>query len=181
MKRISFDLETLGTKSSSVVLSLGAVVFDDTKLYDELHVNISIDDQLRWGRTIDGSTLLFWFQQNDDARNGATVAPVPLSKALSTFGGFIQGVGKTATLWANGQDFDLGIIGSLYDTVGVARPWSYNAGRDMRTLVDVYGGKPDIPFEGTVHNALADAKHQARVIQFILRELNARKASKAAA
>lgn len=170
-KWISFDLETLGLKASSVILSIGAVAFNETELLQEMKVNINIDDQLRWNRTIDGSTLLFWFQQSEKARIAATMGPVRITEALDRFSGFIQGVSPKAPVWANGQDFDMGILGNLYDTVGVGRPWAYNAGRDMRTLVDVYGKKPEIPFEGEQHDALADAKHQARIIQLILKEL----------
>lgn len=170
-KWVSFDLETLGTKATSVILSIGAVAFDEENLYQETKINVSIDEQLRWGRTIDGSTLLFWFEQSDKARQAATLGPLPIMKSLNMFGGFVQGVPGKPALWANGQDFDLGILGSLYDTVGVVRPWAYNAGRDMRTLVDVYGAKPDIKFTGEAHDALADAKHQARIIQFILKEM----------
>lgn len=168
MKHISFDLETLDVRATALVLSIGAVVFDETSLYEELKVNVNIDEQLRWGRTIGGSTLLFWFQQSEKARVAATMGPVPVAKALSTFQGLIQGVGPKVQLWANGQDFDLGILGNLYDTFAVKRPWVYNAGRDMRTLVEVFG-KPDIAFEGEQHDALADAKHQARIIQAILK------------
>lgn len=168
MKHISFDIETLDTRASAVVLSIGAVVFDEKALLNEVKINVSIEEQLRWGRTIGGKTLLFWFEQSGEARLAATIAPLPVAKALSTFAGFILGVGKNTPLWANGQDFDLGIVGSLYDTFGVERPWAYNAGRDMRTLVSLYGGKPDIPFEGEKHDSLSDAKHQARIIQFIL-------------
>jgi hypothetical protein len=167
-KWISFDLETLGVKATSVILSIGAVAFNETELFQEVKVNLNIDEQLRWGRTIDGSTLLFWFQQSDKARVAATMAPVQVAKALNVFGGLIQGVGPKTLLWANGQDFDLGILGNLYDTVGMARPWVYNAGRDMRTLIDITG-KPDIKFEGEQHDALADAKHQAKVIQAALK------------
>lgn len=171
-KWISFDLETLGVKASSVILSIGAVAFDETTLYQEMKVNLSIEDQLRWGRTIDGPSLLYWFQATEKARIEATKGPVRTTEALDKFAGFIKGVSPKAPVWANGQDFDLGILGNLFDTLGVDRPWAYNAGRDMRTLVAIAGGtKPDIPFEGEKHDALSDAKHQARIIQFILKDI----------
>jgi len=169
-KAISFDLETLDSRASAVVLSIGAVIFDEKDLFDEVHIKLSIDDQLRWGRTVGGSTLLWWFEQSGEARLAATSAPRPLLKALHTFAGFVRIAGPKAQLWANGQDFDVGILGSLYDTVGQQRPWAYNAGRDMRTLVEVTGGKkPDVPREGEKHDALSDAKHQARIIQHLLK------------
>lgn len=168
-KAISFDLETLDSRASGVILSIGAVVFDEAKLYEEVHIKLSIADQLRWGRTVGASTLLWWFEQNDEARKNATVGPIPLLKGLKDFAGFVKGAGAKAQLWANGQDFDLGILGNLYDTVGQDRPWAYNAGRDMRTLVEVTGGKkPDVKREGVAHDALSDAKHQALIIQALI-------------
>lgn len=169
MKRISFDLETLDTKASALVLSLGAVVFDEEQFYGDIKVNFSIDEQLRWGRTIGGSTLLFWFSQSEVARRNAVLDPVPLSRGLHSFATFLGlAAGERTELWANGQDFDLGILGNLYDTVMGKRPWAYNVGRDMRTIIALHG-KPEVAFEGEVHDALADAKHQAKIIQSILK------------
>lgn len=144
-------------------------MFDEKELLDEMKVNIQMDEQLRWGRTIGGSTLLFWFQQSEKARIAATMAPVQVAKALALFQEFVQKIGSKTQLWANGQDFDLGILGNLYDTFQIKRPWEYNAGRDMRTLIDVFG-KPDIKFEGEQHDALADARHQAQIIQTLLKK-----------
>src|SRR4051812_7363655 len=128
MKQISFDLETLDTKASAVILSIGAVIFDEDNLYESIKLNLSIEEQLRWGRTIGASTLLFWFGQSGEARLAATINPVPLMRGLALFQSFLPGY-KTP-LWANGQDFDLGILGNLYDTISVKRPWDYNMGRD---------------------------------------------------
>lgn len=170
--KISFDIETLDTRSTAVVMSIGAVAFNDKELFQTMKVNISLDDQLRWGRTINGKTLLFWFDQLAAVRNAAITSPVPYIKALDTFAGFIKGVSPKVLLWANGQDFDLGIVGNLFDTVGVDRPWAYNAGRDMRTLVDLAGGKkPAIEFVGAAHDSLADAVHQAKIIQALIKEI----------
>ena len=38
MNRVMIDLETLGTKPGSVILSIGAVRFDNRQLTDALHV-----------------------------------------------------------------------------------------------------------------------------------------------
>jgi hypothetical protein len=172
-KAISFDLETLGTRATSVILALGAVVFDETQLYEKVHIKFSIQDQLNWGRTIDGATLLFWFEQSPEARLAATQAPAPFIKALEQFGGFVQAQAKNVELWANGQDFDLGMLGHAYDLVGRQRPWQYNAGRDMRTLIALTGGKkPNVAREdGELHNALGDAVFQARIIQTLIKEI----------
>ncbi|HIE9251547.1 TPA: 3'-5' exonuclease [Klebsiella variicola subsp. variicola] len=51
-------------------------------------------------------------------------------------------------------------------------PWEYWNDRDVRTMVELgqaisFAPKTAIPFEGSRHNTLADAIHQARYVSAI--------------
>ena len=49
MSNIMLDIETLGTRSTSVILSIGAVEFDKTSILRAFHKRIDIDSCLRQG------------------------------------------------------------------------------------------------------------------------------------
>ena len=71
MKHVMIDLETLGTKADSVIISIGAVKFDlDSEQMDDngFYASVSIDSNLERGRKIDEDTLLWWLQQSTDAQ-----------------------------------------------------------------------------------------------------------------
>lgn len=71
---IMIDFETLSLKPNAVLLALGAVAFDaDTGvLLEQFYVNI--DPRIQPGRDISASTVLWWMQQNDEARQRLTNA-----------------------------------------------------------------------------------------------------------
>ncbi|MED8996081.1 3'-5' exonuclease, partial [Escherichia coli] len=55
-------------------------------------------------------------------------------------------------------------------------PWRYTNDRDVRTIVQLgeavgFYAKNMIPFEDTPHNALDDARHQAKYVSAIWQKL----------
>ena len=69
--------------------------------------------------------------------------------------------------WCNGASFDFPILATAYRLVKKPLPWEFWKERDLRTLK---GLNPDLRVErdGVHHNALDDARHQARLVQHIL-------------
>ena len=60
------DLETLGVKPNSAILTVGAIKFNpftDDEPHDGLYLRINVDDQTEIGRTIDQGTLNWWAKQ----------------------------------------------------------------------------------------------------------------------
>ncbi|EIF5001654.1 3'-5' exoribonuclease, partial [Salmonella enterica subsp. enterica serovar Typhimurium] len=54
--------------------------------------------------------------------------------------------------------------------------WNYRNDHDVRTMVTLgraigFDPKRDMPFEGDMHNALADARHQAKYVSAIWQKL----------
>ena len=179
MKHIMLDLETLDTTSSAVVISIGAVAFDPytTALGDKFYVELTDDiaAQHARGRTISGDTVRWWMQQDVLAKRVFSVSPpdgikrVTTFEALSLFCLFVAVNGaRDVELWGNGADFDNIILGSLYDTFGLRKPWSYSRNRCYRTMKNIGIGprKPRVR-EGVHHNALDDAIAQAVHLQEI--------------
>ena len=185
MNHIMLDLETLDTTSSAVVLSIGAVAFDPytNALGDKFYVEMTEDiaAQQARGRTISGDTVRWWMQQDVQAKRVFSesidgVDRANTFEALSRFGLFVAANGdRDVEMWGNGADFDNAILGSLFDSFGLRKPWSYSRNRCYRTMKNLGIGprRPQVR-EGVHHNALDDAVTQAAHLQEIFACLKSR-------
>jgi 3' exoribonuclease, RNase T-like len=172
MKRIMVDLETLDTKPTTVILSIGAVQFDETQTGMTFYRTCQIDDQITAGRTISGSTIDWWMGQSRVAQEklfspAAIASRMQLPNVLKDFGRFVKDADE---IWGNGSDFDNSILMDAYRTTMGFLPWSYSKNRCFRTMKKLFPVvEPE--FVGTPHQALDDAMHQARWLQEIWRSL----------
>lgn len=178
MNHIMLDLETLDTTPTAVVLSIGAVAFDpSTKtLGDKFYVEMTEDgaEQQKRGRTVSAETVRWWMQQDVLAKRvfaipqAEGVERVNTYEALHRFNLFVAANGdRTAEIWGNGADFDNIILGSLYDSFGMKKPWSYSRNRCYRTIKNLGVGPKNFTRTGVFHNALDDAITQAVHLQEI--------------
>ena len=155
-ERIMIDIETLGTEPGCVILSIGAVRFNRDGIGETFHAQISKRSCLENGLTIDDETEEWWEQQEQDMPDGDQ----PLRLALEDLSEFCSDGDE---FWANSPSFDLRILDAAYDAVEPASPWEYHQERDVRTFRNLPGF---IEFEqnGQTHDALDDARHQAREV-----------------
>lgn len=151
------DLETLGVRPGSAILTIGAVRFNSTGLKDEFYARIDAKSCVDCGLQIDVSTVMWWLQQGDEARK-ALVQPGRLLKDVLQ--DFASWSAEPDTLWGNGASFDNSLLSEAYLLSGIPQPWKFWNDRCYRTLKGVF---PEVPFQrtGTHHNALDDAKSQA--------------------
>lgn len=177
MNRIDFsiDIETLDTKPTSAILSIGCVAFKiaTAKIVDFYYAEIDIDSALQYG-SVSGSTLSWWMRQNHDAKQVFNEDGLKrsLNNALSELNSHILTVTNRAAVeakgihvWGNGSSFDISILDHAYAHCGIGQVWDFRKVRDMRTLVDETEFDVTlIPSVGTHHNALDDAEWQAKVI-----------------
>ena len=68
MQNVMVDIETLGTSSNSVILSIGAVEFDNENLGAEFEVYIDPESCTDHGLVIDAPTVMWWLGQSNEAR-----------------------------------------------------------------------------------------------------------------
>lgn len=163
--QIMIDLETLGVKDGAAIISIGAVRFDlvGSCLGASFYAKIALDSD-HFGE-IDGSTVGWWMAQDPEAIKEAFFGSdrVELQEALDDFELFLA-LEPVTGLWSKGPTFDEVLIRSAWDRCDMGDfPISFRYSRDVRTA-EMFC-KEDIPFEGVKHNALADAKHQAKVVQ----------------
>ena len=178
MDHVMIDLETLGTRPGSVILSIGAVLFDTTKPVDEcigedFYCAVNKESSLSYGMTVSDDTLDWWERQSPEARKVLTHAETGgemvecALKALSKF------IPEGAKIWSNGANFDQPLLDVAYGLCDVTLPWKYWNSRCYRTIVALHPNEKALrPPTVCAHNALEDAKWQARHMVNIAQLLN---------
>lgn len=150
------DLETLGTHSSSPIVSIGMVKFTQQRgIIDQLYIEIDLNSAIEHSTGIRTDTLQWWMQQSDEARKlfFPQRGGQQMAWALQEVTKFMD---PNGTLWGNGSDFDNPMLSDKFDRLGMKQPWKFWNNRCYRTLKSQH---LDIPLErkGTHHNALDDA------------------------
>jgi hypothetical protein len=170
---VMVDLETLGTAPGSILLSVGAVAFNEAQPEEEwatLDIKpIRVSSSRGYGLAVDEDTLSWWLSQEDAAlvllRDCLTSAAMDLHDAVKKLYTWYP-VG--ARLWGNGADFDNVLLNCAFKACTIPTPWAYRDNRCYRTLRAEYKGVVTEPeFQGVRHDALADALHQTRYLQAI--------------
>ena len=174
---VMLDLETLGTGNKALVLSIGAVKFNQTEIFDRIHIGVDLTSLPKaLDFEIDPKTILWWL---DEERAPARKAYAELGKVdiYTALEGFALWYGQDAPeapagecIWGNGSTFDNVILRSAYETCGMEYPAPFWADKCYRTIKNL---RPDIKLErvGTHHSAVDDAESQARHLMAIAKEL----------
>lgn len=183
----SVDLETLGTRYNAPVIAIGVAQFDRTtgKIGATFYRAIDLDSAIKAGK-VSGGTVAWWMTKSPAAKAVFTEENrVSLATALDELGTWMRGLAISPKVWGNGSGFDITILEHAYDNgcVGLREPWHFTNIRDMRTIADVaiLSSEEWPKREGTHHNALDDAKHQAACISACYRKLRGIKDKPAAA
>ena len=181
MTNLMIDLETMGNTPNSAIVAIGAVFFNPStgELGESFYRAVNLNSSVEYGGDIDPGTVLWWMNQSDEARSAIYNADsISINTALSELNTFICNQIEPGKLkvWGNGAGFDNVILRSSYYRLGIPCPWNFWNDRDVRTIVEMgreIGIDPrhDIPFEGDQHNALDDARHQARYVSAIWKKL----------
>ena len=158
--KLMVDCETLDIGERPVLLSIGAVVFNDQQIQDYFEYFINKETAISEGFTVSQSTLDWWDQQDPDARAYAFNGEGDIQEALKAL---VQ-LNECTEIWSKGSLADIRWINNALDYFGIERPWKYYKEFCFRTLLKSVP-KFDMPFVGMPHNALDDAIHQAK--QFI--------------
>jgi len=156
------DLETLGSRVGSVVLSVGAVCFDPaaravTATFD---MNMSETFQRNAGLEINPDTVAWWEKQSPLAFDAARRNPSEPMTVLRAFNQWYINSGAEK-IWGNGAGFDQPLLRAVYEAFGIKPAWHYRDELCFRTLKALCPNVPP-PIENALkHSALADARFQA--------------------
>ncbi len=157
-KFIIFDLETLSTQQTGVIVQIGAVKFNLTDgITSKFIINIDPRSCKDYGLTVEKSTVEWWLNQPKEVRDSWKTNPKSLPDALNSFNEWI-GEDSNSLIGANGIVFDCGIVRNAYEVCRIERNWKYFNEFDIRTI----GILLDVKLSaGNTHNALEDALNQA--------------------
>jgi len=177
---VMLDLETMGKKSNSVIVSIGAVEFnmETGETGREFYEVVDIQSCLDLGLKVEGSTIYFWLEQNQKAREAICHEPKHLSVVVQLFHNWMNDCIQHVNIWGNAARFDIGKLEDANVACGyINNPWYFRSERDVRTLVafapDV---KTNMPFEGIEHSPIDDCKHQIKYCSEIWnRKMNGKK------
>jgi hypothetical protein len=168
--RVMVDIETLGLERGAAILSIGAVEFIPGGLGDEFYREISLESCQDAGLHIDAGTLDWWLSQ-DDAVAGVLTGGDPLPDVLEAFNAWYPD--DAAEVWSNSPSFDCEILEDAFDAVGLTEPWGFGDERDVRTLWSLPCAV-DVEMDGNEHDALDDARRQARSVSETLGKIRRR-------
>ncbi|EII4824062.1 3'-5' exoribonuclease [Escherichia coli] len=174
---LMIDLETMGKNPDAPIISIGAIFFDPQTGYMGPEFSKTIDLETAGG-VIDRGTIKWWLKQSREAQSAIMTDEIPLDDALLQLREFIdENSGEFfVQVWGNGANFDNTILRRSYERQGIPCPWRYYNDRDVRTIVELgkaidFDARTAIPFEGERHNALDDARYQAKYVSAIWQKL----------
>ena len=186
---VMVDLESLATTADAVIVSIGAVKFDVSteEIGDEgFYALVEMEHQAR-ERRISQQTLQWWMGKDMEAARSVfdkSLERQHLEEVLESFQDWFwdhePSAQRQATLqrnrriWSNGANFDEPILSHAYTQYGMEIPWSFWNVKCFRTWKDLPGAGlvvKAVQREGTHHNALDDALHQARQAQAVHKKL----------
>ncbi|HCN6897450.1 TPA: 3'-5' exoribonuclease [Escherichia coli] len=174
---LMIDLETMGKIPDAPIISIGAIFFDPQTgdMGPEFSKTIDLETA---GGVIDRDTIKWWLKQSREAQSAIMTDEIPLDDALLQLREFIdENSGEFfVQVWGNGANFDNTILRRSYERQGIPCPWRYYNDRDVRTIVELgkaidFDARTAIPFEGERHNALDDARYQAKYVSVIWQKL----------
>lgn len=179
---LSFDLETLSTRSNAAIVQIGAAAYSmgRKRLFTfETTLGFNVEDTEQVEAHVDRDTENWWSQAKQaDAYNAImdslkTNGPVTRREAITQLRDWIimsaedAGPFNDLQVYGNGATFDVSILEHHFNAIGWKAPWPFWNVRDLRTLKEMgqLAGCTDVVTrQGTHHTALADAIHQLEMI-----------------
>jgi hypothetical protein len=157
---IMIDIETMGTRPTAPIVSIGAVAFDGNGITRDFYRVVNLESAVAGGGIIEPGTVMWWLTQSDEARAALTHdIDEPLDDVLEAFA-----LWATATtidgVWGNGATFDNVLVAEAYKRLDMLVPWPFWKDRCYRTVKNMFPAV-ELVRNGTHHHALSDAETQA--------------------
>lgn len=150
---VVLDTETLGIpKNRCIMLSLGATYFTDNELFDMPEKEISSklflsrgfyvkfdkgEQKREYQRIAQQSTVDWWKKQGSEAKIVLRDDPIADQRLLDGLNQFYEWIGdhspKKIRFWARGLNFDMHLVETCMDDVGISRVMAFWNYRDTRT------------------------------------------------
>lgn len=174
---LMIDIEALGTSPDSIILTIGAQVFDTGQFgwYEDkvlnpvsqqhytpfMNVRVDVDEQYLLNRKTDDDTMAWWGKQSPEAITEAFSEEnrISLNEALDQL---IELAWPCKHIWSKGPTYDITILENAMKASKRKLPWKFWSIRDCRT---VYSLCPDLNTNLNGHIALDDCRNQIVLLQ----------------
>lgn len=174
---LSIDIETLSTRPTAAVISIGAVTFDlSGGIYDKFEVQL--DSRFTPGDQ-DADTINWWKNQNPEVVKKQFGGKTTTIEALALLDEWVESCYHSiygGQVWAGPASFDFPILSNLYAHYDRKTPWPWQAQKCVSTLcwqakllgVDLRSAR----IGRTLHDPLSDAIEQAVEVQLFVKAVN---------
>lgn len=151
---LMIDIETLGKKPDTVVLSIGCVPFtlENHTYFSELvkqgiHIKFDAKEQIKnYHRTVNKDTTDWWKKQSEKSRS-ITLEPskndCDITTGLYNLNKFIETIDysfKNSYVFSRRSHFDFSILNNIYESAYLSTPWNDWMIRDSVTFIDIFAG-----------------------------------------
>ena len=186
-----FDIETLGKKSDSVILSMAAIYFnpDDKPSPQQMRENAFFakfdvrDQRYRLKRSMGQSTMDWWKKQRDNVKIASFIPneiDCRFEDGYEAMREWADSKNDTKCwVWARGN-LDQLVLDDIEEQCGLTPIWPFSRWRDVRTAIDfLYNttdGWIDVDYPGfdsrndiTKHNPIDDCVSDAMQLMYGIR------------
>jgi DNA polymerase III epsilon subunit-like protein len=177
MTDIMIDIETVGTRPYSGIVSIAAVEFDieTGECKREFYEIVSMNSCEELGFGFDHETMIWWFCQDSDSKlifsKENQEEALDIDIALTGLKEFFSNYDRV-TVWANSPSFDLSLLKNAYEKCSIPCPWNFYQERDVRTYLSIFPEiKKDHTFKGVKHSALDDCYNQTNLVSRVFNKL----------
>ena len=161
-EHLMIDIETMGNKPYSAILSIAAVEFDmqTGKTGRTFNQHINLQSCFDIGLNVNADTVMWWLEQSEKAKKMILQSDkIHIAEALQNFSNFLGS--STYHMWGNSASFDLGLLSNAYEKINLQTPWDFWNERCLRTLVFIDPlVKQNHVFEGVQHDGVTDCLNQ---------------------
>jgi DNA polymerase III epsilon subunit-like protein len=173
------DLETMDTRTTAAIVSIGAVLFTTAHGIDDrdpFYRTVSLQSNSEHGLTMNPATIMWWMEQSDATRDellsrDSTTLATALLGFTSWLSTYVPQLNEVL-MWGNGAGFDNPILANAFHACRLPVPWNFRNDRCFRTLRALYPTiLPPTAVNPAPHHALSDARWQAEHAVAILRHI----------
>ena len=170
------DLETYATTADAIVMTIGAIVFDNSgNEKASFYRRITEESCISIGLVKDLNTVKFWNNQSKESRFEieTPIDRVYIIDAINDFSKFWKD-NNCKYFWCLGANFDEPILSLIYARLNLEKPWMFYNVKCLRTLYSLANVKPKelIKVDDVEHHALADCKRQINGLMLAYKRLN---------
>jgi len=171
---LMIDIESFSGKKDKIIISIAARFFDlnSSEIFPPYFKrNINIQASLDDGYSIDGRTLKWWIQNNNELLQKMMVTDDHAGNPRDVISDFIDYCDygeKNFRVWARPPLYDLRALLDAFEKYHFKEPWDFRGIRCVRTYASIFPCiEDDFEVDGDEHDPLVDVNKQIEYISEI--------------